>query len=81
MITNSKIINLAISIVVGFVFWQLMTVAADSMPQGSNLFRFFSIFGGGGSGFVKLIAYAVFMYGVLDLRDKNARNEKREQWF
>lgn len=81
MITNSKIINLAISIVVGFVFWQLMTVAADSMPQGSNLFRFFSIFGGGGSGFVKLIAYAVFMYGVLDLRDKMREMRKENNGF
>lgn len=81
MMTNSKVINLAISVVVGFVFWQLMTVAADFMPHGSGAARFFSVFGGGGSGYVKLVAYAVFMYGFLDLRDKMRGMTKENEGF
>lgn len=82
---ESKLVNMGISIVAAFVFWGIMTTTANWLHTSGDsmkgLARFFSVFGGSGSGYVKLIAYAVFLYGVLDLRGKNRAITKENEGF
>lgn len=63
--SDSKIINFAISLFGALFFWYIMGIITDLMPINSSFHRFFEVLGGG---YIKLIAYAVFLYGMLDLR-------------
>jgi biopolymer transport protein ExbB/TolQ len=63
---SSRTLNLIVSIIASFLFWQLMTYLSyvtDNYP----LLR---VWGGEGVGFLKIIAYTAFIYGMLDLFEK-----------
>ena len=87
-----KLINMGIATVIAFVFWGINSYIASEMTAaiardanaGSTMHafeRFFKVFGGGGSGYVKLIAYAVFAFGVLELRRKSREIQKENEAF
>lgn len=80
LIINPKLLNLSISIVGAFFFWQGMTLFGELLHD-TTLFTVFRVFGGSGAGLLKLVAYIAFLYGILDLRDKNKGLRCEEQAF
>ncbi len=85
---NSRLMHLIIALFGGFLFWQLMTLAGSAFPphptdptKTSFISHFFRVFGGSGIGYLKLVAYVAFLYGFLDLRDKNRDLSREEQAF
>jgi biopolymer transport protein ExbB/TolQ len=65
-ILNSRTLYLIVSIIGAFLFWQLMTYL--SAITGNH--PFLRVWGGSGVGFLKVIAYVAFIYGMFDLYDK-----------
>ncbi len=78
--SNARAVNLAISILAAFVFWQIMSILAD-LTAGSALYPIFRVLGGPGVVFVKILAYLVFIFGILDLRDRSRHLRKEQQGF
>lgn len=74
---NQRTINLAISIIGAFLFWQIMDYLAALMDNPPIL----RVWGGGGIAFVKVIAYAFFIYGMLDLMEKRKALKREHNGF
>jgi chemotaxis protein MotA len=70
---NSRTLYLIVSVIGAFLFWQTMTYLAAIAGNPS----FLRVWGGSGVGFLKVIAYIAFIYGMLDLYEKK-KSLKRE---
>lgn len=71
-IMSSRTLYLVVSIIGAFLFWQLMTYLYTISG-----FTFLRVWGGGGIGFIKVIAYVAFIFGMFDLYEKK-KNLRRE---
>jgi biopolymer transport protein ExbB/TolQ len=63
---SSRTLNFFVSIIGAFLFWQIMTYLS-SVTDNHPILR---VWGGSGVGFLKVIAYAAFIFGMLDLYEK-----------
>ncbi len=73
---NSRALNVAISILAAIVFWQIMNYAYSEL-----LWSVFRVFGGDGVGFLKFLAYAAFLFGWLELRERQRAVRREEAGF
>lgn len=73
---NSRALNVAISILAAIAFWQTMNFAYGELPW--SVFR---VFGGDGVGFLKFLAYAAFIFGWLELRERQRAVRREESGF
>jgi chemotaxis protein MotA len=75
---SSRALYLIVSIIGAFLFWQIMTYLA--VITGNN--QFLRVWGGAsGVGFLKVIAYIAFIYGMLDLFDKKKALTRENNGF
>lgn len=74
---SSRTLNLIVSIIGAFLFWQLMTYLALITGNPAVL----RVWGGSGTGFLKVIAYGAFIYGMLDLFEKKRALRKEYHGF
>ena len=73
---SSRSLYLIVSIIGAFLFWQLMTYLF--MISG---FTFLRVWGGSGIGFIKVIAYVAFIFGMLDLYEKKKTLNRENSGF
>ncbi len=78
--SNTRAVNLVVSILAAFIFWQTMSFLAY-MTAGTGLYPIFRVLGGEGVAFVKVLAYMVFIFGILELRDRSRHIQKEQQGF
>jgi len=78
--SNARAVNLAVSVLAAIVFWQSMSFLAD-LTTGLGLHSIFRVLGGTGVAFVKILAYLVFLFGILELRDRSRYLRKEQQGF
>ncbi len=78
--SNTRAVNLAISILAAIIFWQMMSFLAD-LTKETSLYSLFRVFGGPGVAFVKVLAYLAFIFGVLELRDRTRQITKEQMGF
>jgi chemotaxis protein MotA len=74
---SSRTLNLIVSIIGAFLFWQLMTYLSLITGNPSVL----RVWGGSGTGFLKVVAYMAFIYGMLDLFEKKRALRKEYLGF
>jgi len=80
LFSNTRVVNLVISILGAFLFWQAASLLAD-LTAGTGLHPMFRVIGGSGVAFVKILAYLTFIFGVLELRERSKQIAKEEQGF
>ncbi len=78
---NQKLYNAAISFGAALILWFILMLLANFSPDGSGIKRIFELFGGTFGGYIQIITFAVFIYGILDIRDKEYQITKQDEGF
>ncbi|MBL7818111.1 MAG: MotA/TolQ/ExbB proton channel family protein [Saprospiraceae bacterium] len=78
---NNKIFQLVISIGGALVFWFMLMMLAEAFDSGSSMHRFFEMFGGSKNGYIQMLTYAAFIYGLLQLTEKQRIMSKEKEGF
>ncbi|MCC7244349.1 MAG: MotA/TolQ/ExbB proton channel family protein [Saprospiraceae bacterium] len=78
--SQQRALFLAISIFSAIVFWLVMSQVGH-LVEGTSMYAVFRVFGGDGVGFLKVLAYASFIFGWLELRDKQRAIHREEAGF
>lgn len=73
---NPRTLNLVLSLFFAFIFWQAMSLLYSYLPIAA-----FRVFGGEGVSLLKFLAYAAFLFGVLELREKRHAIQREEAGF
>ncbi|HOY05888.1 MAG TPA: MotA/TolQ/ExbB proton channel family protein [Saprospiraceae bacterium] len=77
---HQRAVNLAISIFSAIIFWLIMSQLGQLLAQ-TAMYGVFRIFGGEGVGFLKVVAYTAFIFGWLELREKQRSIRREEAGF
>lgn len=78
---NQKLINAAIGFGMALILWLILLLCASFSPDGSGIQRFFVLLGGSLNGYIQVLTFGVFFYGMLDIQDKEKYIKKQDEGF